>query len=69
MFLCVCVKDGGRDKESWRERKRDTQQSDGSRSPSQAHGTVGRGADTCVVSLETYGETQVCNLPHATGGP
>lgn len=28
-----------------------------------------RGADGCVVSLETYGETQVCNLPRTMGGP
>lgn len=28
-----------------------------------------RGADGHVVSLETYGEAQVCNLPRTTGGP
>lgn len=28
-----------------------------------------READGHVVSLETYGETQVCNLPRTTGGP
>lgn len=27
------------------------------------------GADGRAVSLETYGETQVCNLPRTTGGP
>lgn len=27
------------------------------------------GADGSVISLQTYGETQVCNLPRTTGGP
>lgn len=32
-------------------------------------GQLDRGTDGSVVSLEAYGETQVCNLPRTTGGP